>query len=280
MKYQKILCAALSMLMVYFYSIGMIPKIPNKKEKISLIAIIKTQQNILGEHMQYIPLAELRNPGFFKILSNNINQFDPKDENDKRSRKVYEKLFATEAITCINAIIYHHQLISDRLQLIDERFHTQSVHFLRKTINHNEEILKQYHLFDYYQHVTKEEKPILVKEKPIVPKEIEILEPIIQQQEQPQVEQPVINQPQQEEPIMQEPQPQQPQERKTGWREKIWQSVSYFFGKIYDAYLAIRTALFGEPEITKSAEAIKRANILQAKAIQEEQEYNARQQKK
>ncbi len=162
------------------------------KEKISLITIIKEQQNILG----YVSTGQLiHSSNYFKSFFTRINatsKADPGDETekDKVLRKLWEQRLEVEAVACINAIIKQYPLIAKELQLIEERFEINSLVFLHKTIKHNEAILKQQpDLFAYYQQITKEEEPISVEEQPIITTKTTSTQPKQQQIEQRKIEQ-------------------------------------------------------------------------------------------
>jgi hypothetical protein len=152
MKIYNFLYITLSLLMSFFYSLCMEEPQNDKQIIISLITIIKTQQNILG----YTPPTDaLCIPQYFESFFEIMEGLDPKQERTK----IYEQLQHREAITCINVIIYEYPLLEELIPLIIERFGKNSIYFLRKTIEHNEKILKQQQLFDYYQRII-EEKPI------------------------------------------------------------------------------------------------------------------------
>ena len=133
------------------------PRISNKK-LIYLITIIKTQQNIL----EYGPTQEdLRRLDHFKQIVEDIKKLDPKSKNFEIDKASYEQILSEEIdsinpINYINLIICKYPLLKDCIHLITERFHDDSLYFLRKTIKYNEYQLKAQQLFDYYQQITQQ----------------------------------------------------------------------------------------------------------------------------
>jgi 5'(3')-deoxyribonucleotidase len=86
-----------------------------------------------------------------------------------------------------------------------------------------------------------------------------------------------------QEPLVQQEALEQPEEQPTiGWFAKlqagittITSNVTNFFKNIPYFFLAMRTAIFGEPDIEKSPEERKRAEMLRQQAIEEEQRYTS-----
>jgi hypothetical protein len=174
MKYHSLLYVALiGTFMIFFPASGMQSVTVNKdtKEKISLIFIIEQQQKTLD----YVSVGQpIYTPDFFKSLYANISatlKADPANETeqDKPLRQYWQQQLKIHAVDCINAIIKKYPLIDTQLKLIEERFQEDSLFFLRKTVEHNEAILKQQpDLFAHYQQIIKEEKPIPVEKQPII----------------------------------------------------------------------------------------------------------------
>ncbi len=160
MKSYNVLYTLFGVLIICCYSLCMEPEDP-RQQIIQLISIIKMQQTILG----YTPATkELCDHYYFESAFEKIAAVDPKEERVK----IYERLIKKEAIPCINTIIYQYPLFEDRVHLILERFHKNSLSLLRETIKHNEEVLKKRQLFDYYQSMT-QQKPNPTPQQPITP---------------------------------------------------------------------------------------------------------------
>jgi hypothetical protein len=157
MKNHNALCIVLSTTVLFFYSFGMeTPKI-NKKKIISLITKIKIQQNILGYSPPEEQLCDLH---YFRSGLEILATSDPKEERSK----TIERLLEERAIPCINQIIYEHLFMEERVLLITKCFHNSSESFLRKTKEHNKEILQKNQLFDYYQQITRKKRAPIQKQ--------------------------------------------------------------------------------------------------------------------
>ena len=132
----------------------------NKIKEVALLTKIKIQHNTLG---QLLPIGQLiHSANYFNFFFEQIKENnDPKDIRAMVLRKQWEQRLEAEAITCINAIVHQSPYIVEQLPLIEERFQAKSLSFLRKTVEHNEQILEQHpELFNYYQRtITEQRKP-------------------------------------------------------------------------------------------------------------------------
>src|SRR5579863_4822155 len=165
MKYYNVLYAVLSTFGLFFYSLGMETSHTNDKKIISLIKKIKTQQKLLENIWEYIlPKEQLCDPDYFRNAFEILAASEPKEAHSKAIERSLEE----RAISCINQIIYQNHYVKDCVPLIIECFHNSSLPFLRKTILHNEKILKRNQLFDYYQQIISK-KPKPIQEQPIIP---------------------------------------------------------------------------------------------------------------
>lgn len=155
MQQYKTLCALFSTCALFFYSFTMEKEFPSNRDIIiSLIHIIRTQQGILN----YKPSSSTETlciPEYFQSAFEQIANIDPKEELEQA--KSYEKIIQDEAIPCINEIIYQHDLLGNQTDLIIKIFGTNSLSLLRKTIEHNEIILKKQQLFGIYQYMRGEQ---------------------------------------------------------------------------------------------------------------------------
>ena len=143
-----------------------VPINKDKKKEIALLTKINRQQKLLGD---LLPIEEsINNPHHFAFFFNKLNEkIDPKDEPAIKLLELYKQRLDTEAINSINAIISKYQLISEQLQLVEERFHTNSARLLKKTVAHNQHILERHpELLDYFQKITPEEPNVSEEELP------------------------------------------------------------------------------------------------------------------
>lgn len=220
----------------------------NKIKEVALLRKIKTQHTTLGQLLpieRLIHSTNLFNFFFQRIKENN----DPKNERAMVTRRLWEQRLEAEAITCINAIVNRYAVIFEQLQLVEERFQEHSLFFLRKTVEHNEQILEQHpDLFNYYQRAITEQQQEPSKEESSIELPTLLLEPKpapvlrITPQEQPPSST-VVKIPEKIKQVSREPKPQP--NRIYQAISFIWNGITTFVSNIYYGVRWIITEITG-----------------------------------